>query len=184
MKQLILVPPTDPRVNTMLAPQNDLLLKDHGYKNRQELADALFEAMKRYGGIGLSDNQCGLPFNVFVLGDHPQLEKGKKMICFNPKITQTSKETILMKEGCLTFPFIFLSIQRPRDCVVEYEDEKGDKKEAHLKGMFSRIFQHEYDHMLGRQFTERVSKLKLDMAMKKAKKQWKLAERRQSLTNK
>ena len=50
--------------------------------------------------------------------------------------------------------------------------------------MFSRIFQHEYDHMLGRQFTERVSKLKLDMAMKKAKKQWKLAERRQSLTNK
>ena len=68
---------------------------------------------------------------------------------------------------------------------VEYiVEEKGDKKEAHLKGMFSRIFQHEYDHMLGRQFTERVSKLKLDFAMKKAKKQWKLAERRQSLTNK
>ena len=62
--------------------------------------------------------------------------------------------------------------------------KKAIKKEAHLKGMFSRIFQHEYDHMLGRQFTERVSKLKLDMAMKKAKKQWKLAERRQSLTNK
>ena len=180
MKQLTLVPPTDPRVNTMLAPQNDLLLKDHGFKDRKELADSLFDAMKRYGGIGLSANQCGLPFNVFVMGDHMQLE----LICFNPKITQTSKETILMKEGCLTFPFIFLSIQRPRDCVVEYEDEKGDKKEAHLKGMFSRIFQHEYDHMLGRQFTERVSKLKLDMAMKKAKKQWKLAERRQSLTNK
>ena len=184
MKELKLIPPNDPRVNNAIAPFVDDMLKDEDIKDRQELSDAMFEAMTKYGGIGLSANQCGLPFNVFVLGDHPQLEKGKKMICFNPKITQTSKETILMKEGCLTFPFIFLSIQRPRDCVVEYEDEKGDKKEAHLKGMFSRIFQHEYDHMLGRQFTERVSKLKLDMAMKKAKKQWKLAERRQSLTNK
>tara|TARA_B100000073_G_C23668265_1_gene547519 strand:- start:613 stop:888 length:276 start_codon:yes stop_codon:yes gene_type:complete len=91
MKQLTLVPPTDPRVNTMLAPQNDLLLKDHGFKDRKELADSLFDAMKRYGGIGLSANQCGLPFNVFVMGDHMQLEQGKKLICFNPKITQTSK---------------------------------------------------------------------------------------------
>jgi peptide deformylase len=111
------------------------------------------------------------------MGDHMQLEQGKKLICFNPKITQTSKETILMKEGCLTFPFIFLSIQRPRDCVVEYEDEKGDKKEAHLKGMFSRIFQHEYDHMLGRNFTERVSKFKLKRAMDKREKMIKKIEK-------
>ena len=45
MKQLTLVPPSDPRVNTMLAPQNDLLLKEHGYENRQELSESLFEAM-------------------------------------------------------------------------------------------------------------------------------------------
>ena len=157
-----------------------------GKKNhsRKDISSAMAKEMVRYGGIGLSANQIGLPFRMFIMGGHPLVEEGKVRQCWNPEIVESSKEKVLMKEGCLTFPFIFLSIQRPRDCVVEYEDEKGDKKEAHLKGMFSRIFQHEYDHMLGRQFTERVSKLKLDMAMKKAKKQWKLAERRQSLTNK
>ena len=180
MKQLILVPPTDPRVNTMLAPQNDLLLKDHGYKNRQELADALFEAMKRYGGIGLSANQCGLPFNVFVLGDHPQLEKGKKMICFNPKITQTSKETILMKEGCLTFPWLFLSIKRPSWVKVKYENDDKESVEEYLHGMSARVFQHEYDHMEGKVFTSLVSKMKLDLAEKKRKKDIKNATRNKS----
>ena len=72
-----------------------------------------------------------------------------------------------MKEGCLTFPFIFLDIERPRKVVAKYTDENGDLQEAHLDGMMSRIFQHEYDHMLGRNFTERVSKFKLKRAMEK-----------------
>jgi peptide deformylase len=82
-----------------------------------------------------------------------------------------SEDTIVMKEGCLTFPFVFLSITRPRKVVVKYEDEKGDLKEGHLDGMISRIFQHEHDHMLGRLFTERASKLKLKRANIYAKKQ-------------
>ena len=85
-------------------------------------------------------------------------------------IIKRSDETVVMKEGCLTFPFVFLSISRPRKVVVKYEDEKGSLQEGHLDGMFSRIFQHEYDHMLGRTFTEHVSKFKLDRARKKAEK--------------
>lgn len=126
--------------------------------------------MKKYGGIGLSANQVGLPFNVFVMGDHLQLEKGLKMTCFNPMIISSSKEEVVMQEGCLTFPFVFLNITRPRKVVVKYEDEKGDLQEGHLDGMISRIFQHEYDHMLGRTFVEKASKLKLDRAYKKAEK--------------
>ena len=81
-----------------------------------------------------------------------------------------------MKEGCLTYPFMFIDIERPRKCVLKYEDKDGDTKEAHLDGMMSRICQHEYDHILGRNFTESVSKLKLDMAKKKAMKQIKRME--------
>ena len=66
---------------------------------------------------------------------------------------------------------MFLTITRPRKIVVKYEDEKGDLKEGHLDGMMSRIFQHEYDHMLGRVFTEYASKLKLQRANAKAKKE-------------
>ena len=170
MKELKLIPPTDPRVLTAIAPFNDDMLKEEGLKDRKELSEKMFDTMKKYGGIGLSANQVGLPFNMFVLGDHPQLEKGLKMTCFNPVIISSSEETNVMKEGCLTFPFVFLSITRPRKVVVKYEDENGDLTEGHLDGMVSRIFQHEYDHTQGKMFVEYASKLKLDMAYKKAEK--------------
>ena len=170
MKELKLIPPTDPRVQCAIAPFSDDMLKDEGFKDRKELSEAMFDTMKKYGGIGLSANQVGLPFNMFVLGDHPDLEKGLKMTCFNPIIISSSVEEETMKEGCLTFPFVFLSITRPRKVVVKYEDENGDLKEGSLDGMISRVFQHEYDHMLGKTFVDGVSKLKLDMAYKKAEK--------------
>jgi len=171
MKELKLIPPTDPRVQCAIAPFSDDMLKDEGFKDRKELSDTMFETMKKYGGLGLSANQVGLPFNMFVLGDHPEVEKNLKMTCFNPIIISSSVEEETMKEGCLTFPFVFLSITRPRKVVVKYEDENGDLKEGSLDGMISRVFQHEYDHMLGKTFVDGVSKLKLDMAYKKAEKQ-------------
>ena len=170
MKELKLIPPRDPRVQSAIAPFNDDMLKVERFKDRKELTETMFSTMKKYGGIGLTCNQVGLPFNMFVLGDHIQLEKGLKMACFNPMIISSSEETNMMKEGCLTFPFVFLNIKRPRKVVVKYEDENGDLQEGHLDGMISRIFQHEYDHTQGRVFTERASKLKLDMAYKKAEK--------------
>jgi|TARA_R110002074_G_scaffold241518_1_gene413362 peptide deformylase len=170
MKELKLIPPRDPRIQSAIAPFDNSMLKEEGFKDRKELSEAMFTAMKKYGGIGLSANQVGLPFNVFVMGDHLQLEKGLKMTCFNPMIISSSKEEVVMQEGCLTFPFVFLNITRPRKVVVKYEDEKGDLQEGHLDGMISRIFQHEYDHMLGRTFVEKASKLKLDRAYKKAEK--------------
>ena len=171
---LQLIPPADPRVRSAIAPFTDDMLKEHDFKDRKELSDDMFKSMARYGGIGLSANQVGLPFNMFVLGNHLSLENGLKMACFNPMIVSTSEETIMMKEGCLTYPFLFLSIKRPRKCVVKYTDENGDLKEGNLDGMISRIFQHEYEHMLGRNFTEHVSKFKLKRAEEKAKKQFKI----------
>ena len=177
MKELKLIPPTDPRVNNAIAPFVDDMLKDENIKDRKELSDAMFESMNKYGGIGLSANQVGLPFNMFVIGGHPSIENGLKMTCFNPMIVSTGEEDVMMKEGCLTYPFIFLDIKRPRKIVAKYTDENGDLQEAHLDGMMSRIFQHEYDHMLGRNFTERVSKFKLKRAMDKREKMIKKIEK-------
>ena len=177
IKELKLIPPTDARVNHAIAPFIDEMLKDEGYKDRKELSEAMFFCMDNYAGIGLSANQVGLPFNMFVIGGHPSIEKGLKMTCFNPMIVSSGKEEIMMKEGCLTFPFIFLDIKRPRKIVAKYTDENGDLQEAHLDGMMSRIFQHEYDHMLGRNFTERVSKFKLKRAMEKREKMMKKIEK-------
>ncbi len=170
MKELKLIPPTDPRVQSAIAPFSDDMLKEEGFKDRKELSETMFDLMKKYGGIGLSANQVGLPFNMFVLGDHPGLENNLKMTCYNPMIVSASADQVMMKEGCLTFPFVFLNIKRPRKVVVKYEDENGDLQEGHLDGMISRIFQHEYDHMLGKTFVDGISKLKLDRAYKKAEK--------------
>ena len=182
MKEIKLIPPSDPRVQTAIAPFDDAMLKDEGFKDRKELSDKMFEAMKKYGGIGLSANQVGLPFNMFVMGDHPNLEKGMKLTCFNPMIISKSEEEVVMEEGCLTFPFLFLKITRPRKVVVKYTDENNELKEGQLDGMMSRVFQHEYEHMLGRTFTEHASKLKLDRAYKKAEKLMDKVQKKKALT--
>ena len=179
-KEIKLIPPTDVRVQSAIAPFSDDMLKEHDFKDRKELSDSMFDTMKKYGGIGLTCNQVGLPFNMFVLGDHVGLENGLKMSCFNPVIISASEETVAMKEGCLTFPFVFLTITRPRKIVVKYEDEKGDLQEGNLDGMMSRIFQHEYDHILGKNFTEYASKMKLDRAYKRAEKQMDKAVKRRA----
>ena len=170
-KELKLIPPSDPRVLSAIAPFKDDMLKEHDFKDRKDLTNTMFETMYKYGGLGLSANQVGLPFNMFVMGGHPNIEKGMKLACFNPVIVQHSEDTVLLKEGCLTFPFVFLSITRPRKIVAKYEDESGVLQEGQFDGYFSRIFQHEYDHMLGRLFVEKASKLKLDLAYENAQKE-------------
>jgi len=182
-KELKLIPPNDPRVLSAIAPFTDDILKEQGYKTRKELVSDMFDTMFKYGGLGLSANQVGLPFNMFVMGGHPHIEKGIKISCFNPKIIEYSKEEITLKEGCLTFPFVFINLTRPKKVTVEYEDEDNTIKKAYFDGYLSRIFQHEYDHMLGRIFTERASKLKLDLAYERAGKEIKKLKRRKELAN-
>ena len=82
-----------------------------------------------------------------------------------------SKETVMMKEGCLSFPFMFLSIKRPQWVQVKYEDEEGETKEEHLHGMNARIFQHENEHMNGFIFKDLVSDFKWKRARAKAQKE-------------
>jgi len=171
MIELKLIPPNDPRVQTAIAPFNDDMLKDEGFKDRKELVEAMFIVMKKYNGIGLTANQVGLPFNMFVAGGHESIERGMSLAMFNPMIISASVDEIMMKEGCLTYPYIFLNVKRPRKVVMKYEDSEGKTQEAHLDGMMSRICQHEYDHTLGRNFTENVSKFKLKRAEEKAVKE-------------
>jgi len=136
--------------------------------DRQELKDNLIETMKQYHGIGLSAIQCGIMERVFVM--YSDVNKKEIITCFNPKIVNQSPEMILMDEGCLTYPGIWLKVSRPQGIACTYENEKKEIQEVQMYGLESRIFQHEYDHMEGTNFTEHVSKLKLKMAKKRATK--------------
>tara|TARA_A100000164_G_scaffold64740_1_gene53403 strand:+ start:736 stop:1503 length:768 start_codon:yes stop_codon:yes gene_type:complete len=161
-----LIPPTDPRLLMRIAPYTDDMLKEFKIEDRKDLSKKMYNSMVKYGGIGLSCNQVGLPFRMFVMGGHPQIEDGKVRNCFNPLINDVSPETVLMKEGCLSYPFLFLSIKRPKWVNVKYTDENGETIDEYLHGMSARIFQHENEHMNGYVFTDLVSKMKLERGKK------------------
>ena len=167
-----LLPPNDPRVLSSIAPFVEGNFKElEGEKTLKEFVDDMFATMKQYGGIGLSANQVGKPYRMFVMGYNEQIANGKKWVCINPEITDMSKELIRYKEGCHTFPFLFLDIERPQKVKVKYLNEKLETVEEEMDGIVSRCYQHELDHMNGKVFTELVSKLKLDMALKKRDKE-------------
>jgi peptide deformylase len=165
-KVLPLIPPSDPRLLMQIAPFEDSTLEQFNRKDRKDLSKIMYDNMVKYGGLGLSCNQVGLPYRMFVMGGHPSIEEGKVRYVFNPIVNDVSEEPVVFKEGCLSFPFLFLSIKRPKWVSVRYTDENNEEIEETLHSMSGRIFQHENEHMNGYLFTDLVSKFKLDRAKK------------------
>jgi len=128
----------------------------------EEIASKLKEAMQRFGGIGLSANQVGIDARVFVMKSE---DKGV-VAFFNPELKRVSQDTDLMKEGCLSFPDVYLMIKRSKVVELDYQDEKGEKHTLVLDGLAARCVQHEIDHLNGILFLQRASRLKLERALK------------------
>lgn len=150
-------------------------LKDVTEKcDRVELKNNLIATMKNFSGVGLSANQCGIFERVFVMYD--DFLKRESIACFNPRVTHYGLIESMEDEGCLTYPGLWLKIKRPESIEVSFEDEFGETHTKKYSGLESRVFQHEMDHMNGKNFTEHVGKLKLDLAYKRRAKQLKKAE--------
>tara|TARA_Y100001951_G_C11283237_1_gene266832 strand:+ start:621 stop:1061 length:441 start_codon:yes stop_codon:yes gene_type:complete len=142
-----------------LIPSEDSLLHKKIEKcsynlDRQEISDTLRENMFHHKGVGLSANQIGIGERVFVM--MVDIDEEETIICFNPRIIKESKDEVVMEEGCLSYPDKFLDIKRPSSIVVKYEDEEKVLHKVKMTGYTARIFQHEYDHMEGLDFTQRV----------------------------
>lgn len=131
-----------------------------------ELKNEMVEFMLTNNGIGLSANQIGLDAQLFVMGDG----KENNSLLINPTVLQHTEEIVIDLEGCLSFPNVFAQVKRPKEILVEYYDEHLEKKRTHLKDYSVKVFLHEYDHLQGITFKDRVSPLVWKMANKKAKK--------------
>ena len=121
--------------------------------------------MKLYGGIGLSANQCGVYERVFVIGSDEYT-----MTCINPKVLEVSADLKKDSEGCLSFPGLYVKIERPSWVKVEHTDENGETKQTKLEGLTARCFVHELDHMNGVKFVSHAGPVALQMAKKKQSK--------------
>ena len=127
---------------------------DKPLKDPIELRNELIDEMFDNGGVGLSANQVGMDMAVFVIGDG-QID-GMQKAFFNPMIIGVGDETDSMREGCLSFPGVWLMVNRPKQAMIKYYDEEGEEQIETYEGVTSRVIQHEYDHMLGLNFTMRA----------------------------
>jgi len=151
--------------NPMLALKHKEFDIKNSPVNIIDFCNQLLYTMSHYGGVGLAAPQCGFPYRIFVLIGG--------IVCINPVIIGSSKETNFTKEGCLSFPGLYLNITRPESIHIKYTNEFGKRIEANWTGATARAAQHEYDHLEGRVFTKLVGNLTLQMAQKKRKKLFK-----------
>lgn len=138
--------------------------------NPRLLEEKMIEIMIANRGIGLAANQLGFDKRIFVMGAESYLNFPKPTAMFNPKIIETSKNNVQDLEGCLSFPGLFLSVNRPDWIVGGFFDSNGSYHEEKFIGYAAKCFQHELDHLDGICFVDKVSKLKLQLALKKQRK--------------
>ena len=139
----------------------------------KSLEKNMIKFMVDNNGIGLAANQIGLTKRVFVMGSLLIPEFPKPFALFNPTILETSNETSVFQEGCLSYPGLYLNIKRPAKITAEYQDSSANIHTVEMDGYVARCFQHELDHLNGICFVDIVSPLKLQLAIKKLRKQTK-----------
>ena len=167
----------DPFLRRVPAPFRFEDMDEHGGLDPKEIKERLLKVMYRDGGVGLSANQVGINAACFVMGDQAS---GFEKIFINPKIIGVGEEQEAIKEGCLSFPGLYLMVKRPTKCAIQYWDEEGEELVEEYQGVSARVILHEFDHMLGQNFTMRVSQLKLERAFKALQKQVKKHQRQKT----
>jgi peptide deformylase len=138
----------------------------------EELVRAMSKFMTDNGGVGLAAPQLGIKKRIFIMGNFIKL-----VACINPKIVSLSDERDSDLEGCLSFPDLFMKVKRPNTAVVQYHTISGELVERELTGFECRVFLHEYDHLIGVTFDQRVGDLSFKMAKDKRKKELKKKSR-------
>ena len=128
----------------------------------KEFVQALHDKMVKSDGLGLSANQVGQPYRVFVMRTDE-----KPYAVFNPKVVDVSDKELTMKEGCLSFPLLYLNVKRPDSVRIRFQNEDGETRTEKFIGMTARIALHEFDHMLGKVYTEKASAFETQRAIRK-----------------
>ncbi len=133
--------------------------------NITEITENLFDTLSKSNGIGLAGPQIGVLKRVFVIDTTIMTQKDNsidniKQSYINPSITWKSEESITYSEGCLSIPEIYEDVERPEKIRVNYFDQQLISITRELEGLEARIFQHEFDHLDGILFIDKINPLK------------------------
>ncbi len=147
------------------------------YPELPKLLENMFETMHHAEGVGLAAPQIGLSIRLFVM-DTAEVERKEvfpnddpaKMVFINAQMLETTGDLKNYEEGCLSIPDIRGDVERPPTVHLTWQDEKFEHHEATFGGINARVIQHEYDHIQGILFTEKLKPLKKRMVQGKLEK--------------
>ena len=122
----------------------------------RRLIRQMFELMYEARGVGLAANQVDLPLRMFVVNLAADPGKGDEMVFINPVLSHP-KGTAEEEEGCLSIPELYGPVVRPKTVRISAFNEAGEAIEADLDNMYARVVQHEFDHLEGVLFTDRMT---------------------------
>ena len=142
---------------------------------KQLLADML-ETMYAAPGVGLAAPQIGVLKRMVVIDVAGKNDPPQPYCLVNPKITDKSEQLVLHEEGCLSVPEQYAEVERHQAVTVEYTDENGHPQTLYADGLLAICIQHELDHLDGKLFIDRLSKVKRDIIKRKVEKLRRLKE--------
>lgn len=145
---------------------------DSNYPELRTLLDNMYETLVKAEGVGLAAPQVGLPVRLFIVDLRPLAEddpayKDYTKTFINPEILEFSEEKETMEEGCLSIPGIHENVSRSKKVLVNYLDENFEEHEEWFDGFKARVIQHEYDHLEGHVFTDRISPIRKQLVKSK-----------------
>ena len=120
-----------------------------------DAVEQMFDIMYEAGGIGLAANQVALPYRLFIVNVEARAGAGEEIVFINPALSRP-RGTTVQEEGCLSLPGLRMDVRRPERIVVKAWSLSGEPFEADLDGLLARVVQHEFDHLEGRLFTDRL----------------------------
>lgn len=121
----------------------------------REAVEQMFEIMYASGGVGLAANQVALPYRLFVMNPEGRKGAGEEIVVINPVLSHP-RGSAVEEEGCLSLPGLRMDVRRPERVLLEAFSLEGEPIRADLDGFPARIVQHEFDHLEGRLFTDRL----------------------------
>ena len=152
---------------------------DAEFPDLEKLINNMKETMYNASGVGLAAPQIGKAIRLFLIDASPFAEddnlseeertvlKSFNRVFINPKILEEEGEEWLFNEGCLSIPEVREDVSRQPKITIEYQDENFTIHTETLEGLAARVFQHEYDHIEGILFTDKLSTLKKRIIKKK-----------------
>jgi len=142
------------------------------YPGLSDLIANMYETMTKADGVGLAAPQIGLSIRLFVidlsaLGEEEEQYKEYKKTFINPEIIDFSEETCSYEEGCLSLPDIHENVIRSTDIKIRYRDEQFVEHVEVFNEFAARVIQHEYDHLEGKVFTDRITAIRRQLIKSK-----------------